>query len=74
VNSVIAMGTATSESAAEIFADVRRQMVVALGNYQHFAQEPARKRVYCRCMMQVGRLRGTWWSRLVCAVHAAMAF
>jgi tetratricopeptide (TPR) repeat protein len=64
VQSVIAMGTATLESADGVFVDVRRQMVTALSNYQHFSSEPARKLIYRRCVRQIGRLRGTWLARL----------
>jgi len=73
VNSVIAVGTASPESADAVFADVRRQMTLALGNYQQFSSEPARKRVYRKCLLQIGQLRGTLMARVICGLYWIMS-
>src|SRR5262245_37885576 len=73
VNSVIAVGTASPESADAVFADVRRQMTLALGNYQQFSSEPARKRVYRKCLLQIGQLRGTLMARVICGLYWFMS-
>jgi len=58
VQSVVDMAEASQADAARIFRDVRRRLSQARSAYQTYSQEPARRRVYRRCLAAVAGYRG----------------
>jgi cellulose synthase operon protein C len=71
---VIDMAQAAPEEAAAVFWAARGQLKDARRSYPQLAHEPARRVAFRRCLMQLGRLRGTWLARFLCWVERVMTF
>jgi len=58
VQSVVEMADASPADAQQVFRDVRRRLSQARSAYQVYSYEPARRRIYRRCLAAVAGYRG----------------
>jgi hypothetical protein len=63
VQAVIDMAEALPEEAGSIFREVRQRIDEARAAYRGWAREPARRRLYRRCVARIAKYRGTLSAR-----------
>jgi hypothetical protein len=64
VTSVIQMAEAGPEEKRSVFAEVRRRVAAARAGFAAYPQEPARQRMYRRCLARIAQIQNTWPARL----------
>lgn len=74
VQAVIDTATAASDCRGNVFSDALRRLRSARRGYPQFPNEPARKRVFRHCVLQLGCLRGTWIAKLLCFAEWLASF
>jgi cellulose synthase operon protein C len=64
ITSVILMAEAAPDQRRQVFAEVRRRVAAARSAFAAYPQEPARQRLYRRCLARIAQYRNTWSARL----------
>jgi hypothetical protein len=64
ITSVILMAEAAPDQRRQVFAEVRRRVAAARAGFAAYPQEPARQRLYRRCLARIARIQDTWPARL----------
>ena len=64
ITSVILMAEAAPDQRRQVFAEVRRRVAAARAGFAAYPQEPARQRLYGRCLARIAQIQNTWPARL----------